>query len=84
MHLKINRPPNGDRIDFKFTWLHKDGSIVIFCADGWSASDPGKTAWLNEMSHLTSSEPIAPPLVRIWLEQECRLIEAQGPERPSF
>jgi hypothetical protein len=40
-----------------------DGSVVTFSPDGWTSSDPEKAAWLNAMSHLTSSEPVAPPLV---------------------
>jgi hypothetical protein len=82
MHPEINRPPSGDRVDFRFTWQHGDGSIVTLCPDGWSSSDPKKTAWLKAMNRLTSSVPIIPPLVRIWLEQECRLIEAHAPDLP--
>ena len=52
-----------------------DGSVVTFSPDGWMSSDPEKAAWLNAMSHLMSSEPVAPPLVRIWLAEECQLVE---------
>ena len=64
MNPEINRPPNGDRVGFLFTWRHKDGSIVTFCTDGWSSSDPEKSAWLNEMARLTSSVPCISPFVR--------------------
>ena len=82
MNPEINRLPNGgrDRVGFVFTWRHKDGSIVTFCTDGWSSSDPEKSAWLNEMARLTSSVPCIPPFVRVWLEHECRLIEGHGPD----
>jgi len=79
MRPEIHRPPNGDRVDFRFTWRHRDGSIVTFCTDGWSSSDPEKATWLNEMS-LTSSVPNIPPFVRVWLQHECRLIEGHGPD----
>ena len=62
-------------MNFSFTWHHRDGSVVTFSPDGWTSSDPEKAAWLNAMSDLTSSEPVAPPLVRIWLAGECRLVE---------
>jgi hypothetical protein len=54
-----------------------DGSVVTFSPDGWTSSDPGKAAWLNAMSNLSSSVPAAPPLVRIWLAEECQLVEVQ-------
>lgn len=62
-------------MNFSFTWRHMDGSVVTFSPDGWTSSDPEKAAWLNAMSRLTSSEPVAPPLVRIWLAEECQLVE---------
>ena len=65
-------------IDFRFTWRHNDGSIVSFTPEGWTSSDQEKAAWLNAMSNLSSSEPAAPPLVRIWLAEECLLIEVHG------
>jgi hypothetical protein len=55
-----------------------DGSTVIFSPEGWTSSDPEKESWLNTMSRLTSSEPAIPPLVRIWLKDECHLIEVHG------
>jgi hypothetical protein len=64
-------------VNFSFTWRHMDGSVVTFSPDGWTSSDPEKAAWLNAMSHLTSSEPVAPPLIRIWLAEECQLVEVQ-------
>jgi len=62
-------------VNFSFTWRHRDGSVVTFSPDGWTSSDPEKAAWLNAMSDLTSVEPVAPPLVRIWLAEECQLVE---------
>ena len=67
-------------MDFWFRWRHIDGSIVTFSPDGWACSDPEKTAWLNSMNHLTSSRPSAAPCVRKWLEDECELLEARGPD----
>src|SRR6202008_5015374 len=68
-------------VNFSFTWRHRDGSVVTFSPDGWTASDPEKAAWLNAMSQLTSSQPVAPPLVRIWLLGEGQLVEVQGTAR---
>ncbi len=62
-------------VNFRFTWRHMDGSTVTFSPGGWTSSDPEKAAWLNAMSDLTSSEPTVPPLVRIWLVEECQLVE---------
>jgi hypothetical protein len=62
-------------VNFSFSWRHRDGSAVTFSPDGWTSSDPEKAAWLNAMSDLTSSEPVASPLVRIWLAEECQLVE---------
>ena len=67
-------------MDFLFTWKHLDGSIVTFGPDGWRSSDQEREAWLNAMSSLTSSMPAAPPLVRIWLAEECQLVEVHRPD----
>ena len=67
--------PRNRAVNFSFTWRHWDGSLVTFSPGGWTSSDPEKAAWLNAMSDLTSSEPVAPPLVRIWLAEECQLVE---------
>jgi hypothetical protein len=81
MHPDINRAPNGDRdrVGFLFTWRHKDGSLVTFCPDGWASSDPDKTAWLKAMNGLVSSAPAIAPGVRVWLQQECKLVEFREP-----
>jgi hypothetical protein len=81
MHPEINRPPNGDgdRVGFLFTWQHKDGSLVTFGPDGWTSSDPDKTAWLKAMNGLVSSATAMPPGVRVWLEKECQLVEFREP-----
>jgi hypothetical protein len=87
--LRKKRRPNSRRehrqersvVNFSFTWRHMDGSVVTFSPDGWTSSDPEKAAWLNAMSRLTSSEPVAPPLIRIWLAEECQLVEVHRPER---
>jgi hypothetical protein len=62
--------------DFLITWRHKDGSIVTFSPRGWSSTDLQQATWLNAMNHLTSSAPAISPVVRMWLEQECQLLEA--------
>lgn len=79
MHPEINRPPNGDRVCFLFTWRHKDGSLVAFGSDGWTSSDPDKTAWLKAMNDHVSSAPAIAPGVRVWLEKECQLVEFREP-----
>jgi hypothetical protein len=81
MHPEINRPPNGgrDRVGFLFTWRHNDGSLVAFGPDGWTSSDPNKTAWLKAMNDLVSSAPAIAPGVRLWLKEECKLVEFREP-----
>jgi len=66
--------------NFLFIWRHKDGSIVTFSPEGWSSTDSEKATWLNAMNHLTSSVPSIAPYVRLWLEQECQLLEAHRPD----
>ena len=81
MYPEINRAPNGDsdRVGFLFTWQHKDGSLVTFSPDGWASSDPDKTAWLKAMNGLVSSATAIVPGVRLWLRQECKLVEFREP-----
>jgi hypothetical protein len=81
MNPEMNRPPNGgrDHVGFLFTWRHKDGSLVTFGPDGWTSSDPDKTAWLRAMNDLVSSAPAIAPIVRLWLEQECKLVGFREP-----
>jgi hypothetical protein len=81
MNPEISRAPNEDRErgGFLFTWRHKDGSLVTFCPDGWASSDPDKTAWLKAMNGLVSSAPAIAPGVRVWLQQECKLVGFREP-----
>jgi hypothetical protein len=65
--------------EFLFVWRHTDGSIVTFSHDGWACSDPKKATWLNSMNHLTSSVPAISPLVRLWLQEHCHLVEGRAP-----
>jgi hypothetical protein len=65
-------------VKFRFTWRHIGWINYYFRAgrlDIHQSTDPDKEAWLNAMSRLTSSKPTVPPLVRIWLSEECRLVE---------
>ncbi len=66
--------------NFLFIWRHKDGSIVTFGSQGWSSTDLEQETWLNGMNHLTSSVPSIAPCVRLWLEQECELLEGHRPD----
>lgn len=65
---------------FLFRWRHKDGSIIEFSDQGWTSSDPRKRRWLLRMSALCSSSPALTPRIKVWLENNCRLIEFTGPE----
>ena len=67
-------------MNFRFGWLHQDGSTVIFDHDGWWSSDPAKAGWLNAMNCVASSIPTIAPGIRVWLDQECRLLEVLGPD----
>jgi hypothetical protein len=80
MYPEINRPPNGDQVNFRFVWRHQDGSIVIFDRDGWWSSDPVKAVWLNATNCVASSIPTIAPNIRVWLDAECRLLEVLGPD----
>jgi hypothetical protein len=64
---------------FLFRWRHKDGSIIEFSDQGWTSNDPRKRRWLLRMSALCSSSPALTPRIRVWLENNCRLIEFTGP-----
>jgi hypothetical protein len=63
---------------FAFKWKHRDGATVGFEPDGWSSDDPAKTAWLNTHSGLSNPWPIIPATIRLWLQQQCELIEFRG------
>jgi hypothetical protein len=65
---------------FLFRWKHSDGSIVEFSEKGWKADDPQKSAWLIEMSELCGNSPVLAPAIRIWLQENCQLVEFTGPE----
>jgi hypothetical protein len=67
-------------VDFQLIWRHADGSIVTFSPSGWTCTDPERAAWLDSMNHLTSSVPAIAPVVRMWLLDECELIEGRGPD----
>jgi hypothetical protein len=63
---------------FAFKWKHRDGAMVEFEQDGWSSDDPAKTAWLKIESGFSNPWPIIPGAIRVWLQQECELIEFRG------
>jgi|GEM_PF-1735922 hypothetical protein len=65
---------------FLFRWRHKDGSIIEFSEQGWNSDDPKKRRWLTRTSGLCSSSPALTPRIKIWLKNNCRLIEFTGPE----
>jgi hypothetical protein len=67
-------------MNFRFVWRHHDGSTVFFDHDGWCSSDPVKAAWLNAMNCVAGSIPTIAPGIRVWLDQECRLLEVLGPD----
>jgi hypothetical protein len=66
--------------NFLFIWRHKDGSIVTFSPKGWSSTNSEQQTWLNAMNHLTSSVPAIAPLVRMWIQENCHLVEGHGPD----
>ena len=68
---------------FLFRWRHRDGSIIEFSERGWSSNDPKKTRWLIRMSQLCSSSPALTPRIKLWLENNCRLVDFTGPEKTS-
>jgi len=65
---------------FLFTWVHNDGSLVEFSDQGWRSDDPEKSAWLVKMSELCSSHPVLAPAIRIWLQENCQLVQFSGLE----
>jgi hypothetical protein len=65
---------------FLFRWKHKDGGVVEFSQLGWKSDDPEKSRWLVHMSELCSSSPVLAPAIRLWLQENCRLVEFVGPE----
>ena len=65
---------------FLFTWVHNDGSLVEFSDQGWRSDDPKKSAWLVKMSELCSGHPVLAPAIRIWLQENCQLVQSSGPE----
>jgi hypothetical protein len=70
---------------FLFRWKHADGSIVEFSERGWRSDDPEKNDWLIKTSELCSSFPVAAPAIRIWLQENCQLVQFTGPDadRPT-
>jgi hypothetical protein len=67
-------------LPFLFRWKHADGSIVEFSDQGWGSDDPEKNEWLNKMSKLSASYPVLSPAIRMWLQENCHLIEFSGQE----
>lgn len=67
-------------LPFLFRWKHADGSIVEFSDQGWGSDDPEKNEWLNKMSQLSASYPVLSPAIRMWLRENCQLIEFSGQE----
>jgi hypothetical protein len=65
---------------FLFRWKHQDGSIIEFSAKGWKSSDAEKSAWLVKTSELFSNSPVLAPAIRIWLQENCQLVEFIGPQ----
>jgi hypothetical protein len=63
---------------FLFRWKHNDGSTVEFSEEGWKADDPDKNAWLIQTSELCRSSPVLAPAIRLWLQENCRLVEFIG------
>ncbi|PWT87074.1 MAG: hypothetical protein C5B58_00345 [Acidobacteria bacterium] len=55
-------------------WRHWDGSIVEFYDTGWRSTDPEKSEWLTKMNWLCSTAPAIPPVIKMWLEDNCELI----------
>jgi hypothetical protein len=65
---------------FLFRWKHQDGSTVEFSDQGWRSDDPEKKEWLIKMSDLSASYPVLSPAIRMWLRENCQLVEFRGPE----
>ena len=65
---------------FLFRWRHQDGSTVEFSDKGWRSDDPEKNDWLIKMSQLCASYPVLSPAIRIWLRENCQIVEFSGQE----
>jgi hypothetical protein len=63
---------------FAFKWKHRDGSIIEFGPAGWYSDDPVKTDWLRIESEQANVWPIIPVRIRLWLQQQCELLEFEG------
>ena len=63
---------------FAFKWKHQDGSVIEFAPEGWYSDDPEKTDWLKSESELSNTWPIIPARIRLWLQQQCELVEFRG------
>jgi hypothetical protein len=66
-------------VNFCFKWRHRDGSTVEFNPNGWISDDPIKSDWLSRMNRLYGCGPGIPPGILSWLQEECELIEVNGP-----
>ena len=67
-------------MNFRFVWRHQSGSTVFFDHEGWWSSDPAKSVWLSALNCVVNPTPTIPPDIRVWLDQECRLLEVLGPD----
>jgi hypothetical protein len=65
-------------LSFLFRWKHADGSTVEFSDQGWKSDDPEKNEWLTKMSKLSASYPVLSPAIRMWLRENCHLVEFRG------
>ena len=63
---------------FAFRWKHQDGSLIGFGPEGWCSDDPAKNEWLKSQSESSRGWPIIPSRLRIWLQQQCELLEFSG------
>jgi hypothetical protein len=68
---------------FLFRSRHRDGSIIEFSDQVWTSDDPRKRRRLIQMSDLYSSSPALTPRVKVWLKNNCQLIDFAGPETAS-
>jgi hypothetical protein len=51
---------------------------VEFSEAGWKSADTQKSDWLTTMSGLSSTAPAIPPVIRLWLEENCELLDFQA------
>ena len=63
---------------FAFKWKHLDGATVDFEPAGWFCNDAVKMEWLRKESGLSNPWPVIPAAIRLWLQQQCELIEFRG------